>query len=202
MPEHKTCRETNAREKMRMGGRRSKANAQDTPAPRSSTSWGSGKDLFKGGTQSRPKRTLTWKLGVDAKFDTDRLWVPSFSRTFSGAETTCGRALGIIKSPGPTIDPHIYRGLGWLPPILIYGDVGYRGTHQGNIKVPPPDLCFRIALDFAENGPLLHFPSGHYLMGVECECGGDMQIPHAINFVVLEHFLRSDTTIRRIFHKK
>ena len=48
--------------------------------------------LFKGGGSSRPKRTLTWKLGVDAKFDTDRLWVPSFSRTFSGAETTCGRA--------------------------------------------------------------------------------------------------------------
>ena len=97
MPEHQTCRETNAREKMRMRERRSKANAQGTLAPRLSTGRESGEALFKGGTQNRPKRTLTWKLGVDAKFEKGGLWVPSFSSTFSGAETTCGRALGIIK---------------------------------------------------------------------------------------------------------
>ena len=80
-----------------MRGRRSKANAQGTLAPRSSTGWGSGKALYKGGTSIRPKRTLTWKLGVDAKFEKGGIEVPSFSRTFSGAETTFGRALGIIK---------------------------------------------------------------------------------------------------------
>ena len=78
MSEHQTCRETNAREKMRMRGRCSKANAQDTLAPRSSTGWESGEALFKGGTHNRPKRTLTWKLGVDAKFETGRLLMPSF----------------------------------------------------------------------------------------------------------------------------
>ena len=56
-----------------------------------------GKILFKGGTSIRPKRTLTWKLGVDAKFETGRLLVPSFSSTFSWAETMCERALRILK---------------------------------------------------------------------------------------------------------
>ena len=106
MSEHQTCRETNAREKMRMRGRRSKASAHGTLAPRSSTGWESVQALFKGGTYSRPKRTLTWILGVDAKFETGRLLVPSFSGTFSGTETTCERALGIVKVANqPAIDP-------------------------------------------------------------------------------------------------
>ena len=50
--------------------------------------------LFKGGGNSRPKRTLTRKLGVDAKFGTGGFEVPSFSSTFSGAKTM-GR-LGIL----------------------------------------------------------------------------------------------------------
>ena len=90
MPEHQTFGETNAREKMRMRGRRSKANAQDTLAPRSSTGWESVQALFKGGTQSRPKRTLTRKLGVDAKFETGGSQVLSFSSTFPGAKTMLG----------------------------------------------------------------------------------------------------------------
>ena len=80
-----------------MRGRRSKANAQGTLAPRSSTGWGSGEALFKGGTSNRPKRTMTWKLGVDAKFETGGFQVPSFSRTFSGAKTMLGGKLGIVK---------------------------------------------------------------------------------------------------------
>ena len=106
MSEHQTCRETNAREKMPKRGRRSKANASDTLAPRSSTGWESGGGLYTGWSNSRPKRTLSWKLGVDAKFETGRLLVPSFSGTFSGTETTCERALEIVKIANqPTIDP-------------------------------------------------------------------------------------------------
>ena len=40
-------------------------------------------------SNSRPKRTFSWKLGVDATFETGRLSVPSFSGIFSGTETTC-----------------------------------------------------------------------------------------------------------------
>ena len=94
MSEHQTCRETNAREKMR----RSKANVHDTLAPRSSSGWESVQALFKGGTHSRPKRTLTWELGVGAKFETGRLRVPSFSSTFSGAKAMVGGGLGIMKT--------------------------------------------------------------------------------------------------------
>ena len=94
MSEHQTCRETNAREKTRMGGLRSKASAQDTFAPQSSDRLGargrSGEALFKGRTQNRPKRTLTWKLGVDAKFVSGGFQVQSFSGTFSGAKATVG----------------------------------------------------------------------------------------------------------------
>ena len=32
---------------------------------------------------------------------------------------------------------------------------------EAHSKVPLTDFCFRIALDFAENGPLLHLPSGY-----------------------------------------
>ena len=70
---------------MRMRGRRSKANAQDTKAPRPSTGWGSWKALFKEGTQVAPQRTFKWKLGVEARFETGVTWVPSFSGNFSGA---------------------------------------------------------------------------------------------------------------------
>ena len=49
------------------------ATAVPTLAPRLSTGWESGEALFKGGTQNRPKRTLTWKLGVDAKFEKGRI---------------------------------------------------------------------------------------------------------------------------------
>ena len=101
MSEHQTCRETNAREKMRMRGRRSKANAHGTLAPRSPSGWDSVQALFKGWTHSRHKRTLTWKLGVYAKFETGRLRVPSFSRTFSGAKTMLGGQLIIIKIHRP-----------------------------------------------------------------------------------------------------
>ena len=87
MSEHQTYRETNAREKMRMRGRRSKPNAQETLAPRPPTGWGSGEALFKGGTSIRPKQTMTLKLGVDPKFETGGFEVPSFSSTFSGAKT-------------------------------------------------------------------------------------------------------------------
>ena len=117
MSEHQTCRETNAREKMRMRGRRSKANAHGTFTPRSSTGWESGKALFKGGTLIRPKRTLTWKLGVDAKSETGGFEVPSFSSTFSGAKTIVGGRLGIINITNQIIDPNIYRGLGFQPPL-------------------------------------------------------------------------------------
>ena len=56
-----------------------------------------GEILFKGGTSIRPKRTLTWNLGVYAKFETGGIEVPSFSSTFSGAETTCERAPRIMN---------------------------------------------------------------------------------------------------------
>ena len=32
---------------------------------------------------------------------------------------------------------------------------------EAHSKVPPTDFCFRIALDFVENGPLLYLPSGY-----------------------------------------
>ena len=72
---------------MRMRGRRSKANAQDTKAPRPSTGWGSWKALFKEGAQVAPKLTFSWQLGVEATFETGVTWVPSFSSIFSGTET-------------------------------------------------------------------------------------------------------------------
>ena len=78
---------------MRMRGRRSKANAHDKLNPFEA--------LFKGGTNDRPKRTLTWKLGVDAKLETGRLWVPSFSSTFFAAKAMMGGRLGIIKIHRP-----------------------------------------------------------------------------------------------------
>ena len=74
-----------------MRGRRSKANAQDTTATQPSTGWGSWKALFKEGTKVAPKRTLKWKLGVEARFETGVTGVPSFSSSFSGAETYGGR---------------------------------------------------------------------------------------------------------------
>ena len=67
---------------MRMRGRRSKANAQDTEA---STGWGFWKTLFKEGTSETPQRTFEWKLGVEARFETGVTGVPSFSSSFSGA---------------------------------------------------------------------------------------------------------------------
>ena len=81
-----------------MRGRRSKANAQDTTATQQSTGWGSWKALFKEGTQVAPNRTLKWELGVEAGFETGVTWVPSFSNSFSGAETVVGgEFFGIIK---------------------------------------------------------------------------------------------------------
>ena len=73
---------------MRMRGRRSKANAQDTKV---STGWGFWKTLFKEGTQERPQRTFEYELGVEARFETGVTGVPSFSSSFSGAEKACGR---------------------------------------------------------------------------------------------------------------
>ena len=56
--------------------------------------------LFKEGTQVAPQRTLNWKLGVEARFETGLTWVPSFSSSFSGAETMVGRRVfGIINYP-------------------------------------------------------------------------------------------------------
>ena len=75
---------------MRMRGRRSKANAQDTTATQPSTGWGSWKSLFKEGTSERPQRTFEWKLGVEARFETGLTGVPSFSSSFSGAERRVG----------------------------------------------------------------------------------------------------------------
>ena len=77
---------------MRMRGRRSKANAQDTIATQPSTGWGSWKTLFKEGTQVAPKLPFSLQLGVEARFETGVTWVPSFSSSFSGNERRCGRA--------------------------------------------------------------------------------------------------------------
>ena len=76
---------------MRMRGRRSKANTQDTKAPRPSTGWGFWKTLSKEGTQETPQRTFEWELGVEARFETGLTWVPSFSSSFSGGRDHGGR---------------------------------------------------------------------------------------------------------------
>ena len=58
------------------------------------------RQLFKEGTSERPQRTLNWKLGVEARFETGLTGVPSFSSSFSGAETMVGGELfGIINYP-------------------------------------------------------------------------------------------------------
>ena len=41
---------------------------------------------------------------------------------------------------------------------------------EAHSKIPPTDFCFRIALDFAENGPLLYLPSG-YLLNITIHVG-------------------------------
>ena len=56
------------------------------------------RQLFKEGTSERPQRTLIWKLGVEARFETGLTGVPSFSSSFSGNETMVGGELfGITK---------------------------------------------------------------------------------------------------------
>ena len=45
----------------------------------------------RGGTSNRPKRTMTWVLGVDASFESSGFEVPSFSRTLSGFKAFLGR---------------------------------------------------------------------------------------------------------------
>ena len=72
---------------MRMRGRRSKANAQDTEAQPAGGSW---KTPFKEGTSETPKRTFDWKLGEEARFETGLSWVPSFSSSFFGNERRVG----------------------------------------------------------------------------------------------------------------
>ena len=58
------------------------------------------RQLFKEGTSERPQRTLNWKLGVEARFETGLTGVPSFSSSFSGAETMVGGEIfGIINYP-------------------------------------------------------------------------------------------------------
>jgi len=122
MSEHQTCRETIAREGMRMRGRRSKAHAQDTYKSRSSTGWESGGALFKERAQNWPMRTLTWKLAVDAKFKSGGFQVPSFSSTFPGPNRD-GGGEGSEKSPPAKLSAvsNIYRGLGCPPSLsLVY----------------------------------------------------------------------------------
>ena len=91
MSEHQTCRETNARG----GNADERASFKGKRPGHISTAavnrLGVRGALFKGGGNSRLQKTLTRNLGVDAKFETGRLLVPSFSCTFPGAETTCGR---------------------------------------------------------------------------------------------------------------
>ena len=69
-------REINAREEMRVRGRRLKAGAQDTYESRLSTGWESGGALFKEGITNRPRRNLTWILGINAKFESGGFEVP------------------------------------------------------------------------------------------------------------------------------
>ena len=95
---------------MRMRGRRSKANAQDTTATQPSTSWGSWKALFKEGAQVAPQRTFEWKLGVEARFETGLSGVPSFSSSSSGNE----RRVGERKKAHPTDPTQIFE---YLPRI-------------------------------------------------------------------------------------
>ena len=65
------------------------------------------RQLFKEGTSERPQRTLNWKLGVEARFETGLSGVPSFSSSFSGNETMVGGELfGITKLQG---DPFALR---------------------------------------------------------------------------------------------
>ena len=70
-----------------------------------------------GGNQNRPKRTLTWKLGVDAEFETGGFEVPLFSSTFTGAKTMVGGRARNNKNPPAKLDLNIYRGLGCKPPL-------------------------------------------------------------------------------------
>ena len=109
-PDGRSCRETNARGEMRMRVRHSKANAQDTKAPRPSTGWGFWETLFKEGTSETPQRTFKWKLGVEARFETGVTGVPSFSSSFSGNE----RRAGERKKAHPTDPTQIFE---YLPRI-------------------------------------------------------------------------------------
>ena len=95
---------------MRMRGRRSKANAQDTTATQPSTGWGFWETLFKEGTQETPQRTFEWELGVEARFETSVSWVPSFPSSFSGN----GRRAGERKKAHPTDPIQIFE---YLPGI-------------------------------------------------------------------------------------
>ena len=83
---HQTCKETNAREKTWVSGRRSKANAQDKYEPQPFTGRDPGEALFKEGTRNWPERTSPQELDTDAKSESGAFRVPSFSSTFYGLE--------------------------------------------------------------------------------------------------------------------